>query len=115
MRLGVDPRHADQMVRGTVVLPHGLGKTEDRCRHRFRRPLKDAEAAGADFVGGEELVEKIQKENWTDFDAAIATPDMMKSVGTSRQGARPQGPDAEPQDRHRHQRCCRGGEGDQGR
>jgi large subunit ribosomal protein L1 len=81
MRLGVDPKHADQMVRGTVVLPHGLGKTKIVAVIASGDKIKDAEAAGADFFGGEELVEKIQKENWTAFDALIATPDMMKSVG----------------------------------
>src|ERR1700723_3737237 len=81
MRLGVDPKHADQMVRGTVVLPHGLGKTKIVAVIASGDKVKDAQAAGADFAGGEELVEKIQKENWTAFDALIATPDMMKSVG----------------------------------
>src|SRR5215472_5620956 len=81
MRLGVDPKHADQMVRGTVVLPHGLGKSKKVLVIATGDKLKEAEAAGADFVGGEDMVEKIQKENWTDFDALIATPDMMKSVG----------------------------------
>src|SRR5271170_7780975 len=81
MRLGVDTRHADQMVRGTVVLPHGLGKTKTVAVIASGDRIKEAEAAGADFVGGEEMVEKIQKEGWTDFDALIATPDMMKSVG----------------------------------
>src|SRR6478736_803820 len=81
MRLGVDPKHADQMVRGTVVLPHGLGKTKKVAVIASGDRLKDAEAAGADIVGGEDLVEKIQKESWTDFDALIATPDMMRSVG----------------------------------
>jgi large subunit ribosomal protein L1 len=81
LRLGVDPRHADQMVRGTVVLPHGLGKTKRVAVIASGERMKEAEAAGADFVGGEDMVEKIQKEGWTDFDALIATPDMMKSVG----------------------------------
>jgi len=81
MRLGVDTRHADQMVRGTVVLPHGLGKTKTVAVIATGDRQKEAQDAGADFVGGEEMVEKIQKENWTDFDALIATPDMMKSVG----------------------------------
>jgi large subunit ribosomal protein L1 len=81
LRLGVDPRHADQMVRGTVVLPHGLGKTKRVAVIASGERLKDAESAGADFVGGEDIVERIQKEGWTDFDALIATPDMMKSVG----------------------------------
>jgi large subunit ribosomal protein L1 len=81
MRLGVDTRHADQMVRGTVVLPHGLGKTKTVAVVASGDRQKEATEAGADFVGGEEMVEKIQKENWTDFDALIATPDMMKVVG----------------------------------
>ena len=81
LRLGVDPRHADQMVRGTVVLPHGLGKTKKVAVITTGDKQREAEAAGADIVGGDELVEKIQKESWTDFDALIATPDMMKSVG----------------------------------
>src|SRR5712671_2972786 len=81
LRLGVDPKHADQMVRGTVVLPHGLGKTKKVLVIATGEKVREAEAAGADFAGGEEMVEKIQKENWTDFDALIATPDVMKSVG----------------------------------
>jgi large subunit ribosomal protein L1 len=81
LRLGVDPKHADQMVRGTVVLPHGLGKSKKVLVIASGEKLKEAEQAGADFVGGEEMVEKISKENWTDFDALIATPDVMKSVG----------------------------------
>ena len=81
MRLGVDPKHADQMVRGTVVLPHGLGKSKIVAVIASGDKIKDAQAAGAEFFGGDELVEKIQKENWTAFDALIATPDMMKSVG----------------------------------
>src|ERR1700728_1943024 len=82
LRLGVDTRHADQMVRGTVVLPFGLGgKSKVVAVITSGDKVKEAEAAGAEFVGGEELVEKIQKDNWTDFDALIATPDMMRSVG----------------------------------
>src|SRR6201990_2556525 len=82
MRLGVDTRHADQMVRGTVVLPHGLGgKSKVVAVIASGDNLKAAEAAGAEFVGGEDLVERIQKESWTGFDALIATPDMMRSVG----------------------------------
>jgi large subunit ribosomal protein L1 len=82
LRLGVDTRHADQMVRGTVVLPHGLGgKSKVVAVIASGDKIKEAEAAGAEFFGGDELVEKIQKENWTDFDALIATPDMMRSVG----------------------------------
>jgi len=81
LRLGVDPKHADQMVRGTVVLPHGLGRSKKVLVIASGEKVREAEAAGADFVGGEDMVERIQKENWTDFDALIATPDMMKSVG----------------------------------
>ena len=80
MRLGVNPKHADQMVRGTVVLPHGLGKTKRVLVIASAEKQKEAEAAGADTVGGEELVDKIQK-GWMDFDAVVATPDMMRSVG----------------------------------
>ena len=80
MRLGVDPKHADQMVRGTVVLPHGLGRSKKVCVIAAADKLKEAEEAGADHTGGEELVAKIQ-EGWLDFDALVATPDMMKSVG----------------------------------
>lgn len=81
MRLGVDPKHADQMVRGTVVLPHGLGRSKKVLVIASGDKLREAQQAGADYVGGEEMVEKINKENWTDFDALIATPDVMKSVG----------------------------------
>ncbi len=81
LRLGVDPKHADQMVRGTVVLPHGLGKSKKVLVICGADRQKEAEGAGADFVGGEEMVEKIQKENWTDYDAVVATPDMMRAVG----------------------------------
>jgi large subunit ribosomal protein L1 len=80
MRLGVNPKHADQMVRGTVVLPHGLGRTKKVVVIASLEKQKEAEDAGADTVGGEELVEKIQK-GWMDFDAVVATPDMMRSVG----------------------------------
>src|SRR6266542_3727104 len=72
MRLGVDPKHADQMVRGTVVLPHGLGKSKKVLAIAGSDKQKEAQAAGADIVGGEDMVEKIQKENWTDYDAVIA-------------------------------------------
>ena len=81
MNLGVDPKHSDQMVRGTVVLPHGLGKSKRVLVIASGEKVREAEQAGADIVGGEDMVEKIQKENWTDFDAVVATPDMMKSVG----------------------------------
>lgn len=81
MRLGVDPKHADQMVRGTIVLPHGLGRNKRVLVIASGEKLREAEAAGADFVGGEEIVARIQNEGWTDYDAVIATPDMMRSVG----------------------------------
>jgi len=80
MRLGVDPKHADQMVRGTVVLPHGAGKTKKVAVIAAGEKLKEATAAGADIVGGADLVKQIQ-EGFADFDAVIATPDMMKDVG----------------------------------
>ena len=80
LRLGVDPRHADQMVRGTVVLPNGLGKQVKVCVLAQGEKAKEAEEAGAENVGSEELVDKIQG-GWMDFDAVVATPDMMKSVG----------------------------------
>lgn len=80
LRLGVNPKHADQMVRGTVVLPHGLGKTRRVLVIASGEKVKEAEEAGADLVGGEEMVEKIQK-GFMDFDTAVATPDMMRSVG----------------------------------
>ncbi len=80
LRLGVDPKHADQMVRGTVVLPHGLGKSKRVLAIAVGEKQKEAQEAGADLVGGEELVEKIQG-GWVDFDAVVATPDMMRAVG----------------------------------
>ncbi len=79
-RLGVDPRHADQMVRGSVVLPNGLGKEVTVCVVASGEKVKEAEEAGAEIVGGEDLVAKIQG-GWMEFDAMVATPDMMKSVG----------------------------------
>ena len=81
MRLGVDPKHADQMVRGTVVLPHGLGRSKTVLVIASGDKLREAQEAGADYVGGDDVVNRIQTENWTDYDAVIATPDMMRSVG----------------------------------
>lgn len=81
LRLGVDPKHADQQVRGTTVLPHGTGKTKKVLVIAKADKIKEAEEAGADFAGGEEFIEKIQQENWLDFDVLIATPDMMGVVG----------------------------------
>lgn len=81
IRLGVDSRHADQQVRGAIVLPNGTGKTVRVLVFAKGDKAKDAQAAGADYVGAEDMVEKIQKENWLDFDAVVATPDMMGLVG----------------------------------
>ena len=81
IRLGVDPRHADQQVRGAVVLPHGTGKTVRVLVFAKGPKAEEAKAAGADFVGEMDMVEKIQKENWFDFDVVVATPDMMGVVG----------------------------------
>src|SRR5215470_18233676 len=80
LRLGVDPKHADQMVRGTVVLPHGLGKSKRVAAIAGGEKQKEAQEAGADIVGGDDLVEKIQ-QGFMDFDAVVATPDMMRGVG----------------------------------
>ena len=81
VRLGIDPRHADQQVRGAVVLPNGTGKKVRVLVFAKGEKAKEAEAAGADFVGAEELVQKIQSENWFDYDVVVATPDMMGVVG----------------------------------
>ncbi|WP_027633562.1 50S ribosomal protein L1 [Clostridium hydrogeniformans] len=81
VRLGVDPRHADQQVRGAVVLPHGTGKSVKVLVFAKGDKAKEAEAAGAEYVGAEDLVAKIQNENWFDFDVVVATPDMMGVVG----------------------------------
>ena len=81
IRLGVDGRHADQQVRGAVVLPHGTGKTVRVLVFAKGDKVEEAKAAGADFVGGDELVPRIQKEGWLDFDVVVATPDMMGIVG----------------------------------
>ena len=80
LNLGVDPKQSDQMVRGTVVLPHGLGKTKRVLVIASGEKVREAQEAGADFVGGDDMVQKIT-EGWTDFEAVIATPDMMKSAG----------------------------------
>jgi large subunit ribosomal protein L1 len=81
VKLGVDGRHADQQVRGAIVLPHGTGKTKKVLVVAKGDKLKEAEAAGADFFGENEIVDKIQKENWFDFDVIVATPDMMGVIG----------------------------------
>ena len=84
VKLGVDPKHADQQVRGAVVLPHGTGKTRTVLVFAKGDKVKEAEEAGADYVDGEELAQKIQSENWLDFDVVVATPDMMSVVGKLR-------------------------------
>ena len=81
IKLGVDGRHADQQVRGAIVLPHGTGKTKKVLVFAKGEKAAEAQAAGADFVGAEDLVQKIQQENWFDFDIVVATPDMMGVVG----------------------------------
>ena len=81
IRLGVDGRHADQQVRGAIVLPHGTGKSKKVLVFAKGPKAAEAEAAGADFVGAEEMAQKIQTENWFDFDVVVATPDMMGVVG----------------------------------
>ncbi|MBR3133764.1 MAG: 50S ribosomal protein L1 [Clostridia bacterium] len=81
VKLGVDSKHADQQVRGTVVLPHGTGKTQRVLVFAKGDKAKEAEAAGADFVGAEELIPKIEKENWFEYDVIVATPDMMGVIG----------------------------------
>ena len=80
IRLGVDPKHSDQMVRGTIVLPHGTGKSKKVCVIATGEKISEAEEAGADFAGGEEMIENISK-GWSEFDALVTTPDMMRSVG----------------------------------
>ena len=101
LRLGVDPRHADQMVRGSVALPNGLGKKVKVVVFAKGQKEKEAQEAGADEVGAEDLIEKIQK-GWTDFDKAIATPDMMGAVSKLGKILRPQRAYAEPESRHRY-------------
>ena len=91
LKLGVDSRHADQQVRGTIILPHGTGKTQKILAFVKEDRIDEAIEAGADYAGGAELAEKIQKENWLDFDVVIATPDMMATVGKVARILGPQG------------------------
>ena len=100
LRLGVDPRHADQMVRGTVVLPHGTGKVVRVAVFAQGEKAQEALRAGADEVGGEDLVKKIEA-GWLEFDVALATPDIDGPGRQARQDPRPARPDAEPQGRAR--------------
>ena len=98
--LGVNPRHADQMVRGAVVLPHGLGKTVRVLVFAKGEKEKEALDAGADYVGAEDLIERI-KGGWMEFDKAVATPDLMGHGGKNRQDPGPPGSDAQRQGGHR--------------
>ena len=91
LKLGVDSRHADQQVRGTIVLPHGTGKEQKILAFVKEDRIDEALAAGADYAGGDELAEKIQNENWLDFDVVVATPDMMATVGKIGRILGPQG------------------------
>ncbi|MDU0894929.1 MAG: 50S ribosomal protein L1, partial [Anaerococcus sp.] len=91
LKLGVDSRHADQQVRGTIVLPNGTGKEQKILAFVKEDRIDEALAAGADYAGGDELAEKIQNENWLDFDVVIATPDMMATVGKIGRILGPQG------------------------
>ena len=115
MRLGVDPKHADQMVRGTVILPHGLGgKAKKVLVIASGEKMKEAEDAGADYVGGEDMVGRIQNENWMDFDAVVATPDMMRSVGRLGKVLGPRGLMPNPKTGTVTFDVAQGGAGDQG-
>ena len=114
MNLGIDPKHSDQMVRGTVVLPHGLGKTKRVLVIATGEKVREAQEAGADFVGGEDMVQKIQ-EGWTDFDAVIATPDMMRSAGRLGKVLGPRGLMPNPKTGTVTFEVAQGGQGNQGR
>ncbi len=116
MRLGVDPKHADQMVRGTVVLPNGLGKSKKVLVIASGDKLREADAKPAPISsGGEDMVAKIQGESWTDFDAVIATPDMMRSVGRLGKVLGPRGLMPNPKTGTVTTDVANGGEGSEGR
>ncbi len=114
INLGVDPKHSDQVVRGTVVLPHGLGKTVRVLVLAGGDKIREAQEAGAEHVGGDELVAKIM-EGWTDYDAVIATPDMMRSAGKLGKVLGPSRLDAEPENGNGHHGRCQSHSGNQGR
>ena len=118
VRLGVDPRQADQNVRGTVSMPHGTGRSVRVLVFAKGEKEREAQDAGADFVGGEELVKKIADEGWLEFDKAVATPDMMGMVGRIGKVLGPRGLMPNPEGGHGNLRCCyrcRRIEGRQGR
>ena len=115
IRLGVDSRHADQQVRGAVVLPHGTGRTKRVLVFAKGPKAEEAREAGADFVGADDMVDKIRNENWFDYDVVVATPDMMGVVGKLGKILGPKGPDAEPEVRHRHDGRHQGDQRDQSR
>ena len=114
LNLGVDPKQSDQMVRGTVVLPHGLGKSKRVLVIASGEKVREAQEAGADFVGGEDMVQKIQ-EGWTDYEAVIATPDMMKSAGRLGKVLGPRGLMPNPKTGTVTFEVAQGGAGNQGR
>ena len=108
IRTGCDGRHADQQIRGAVVLPHGTGKTVRILVFAKDAKADEAQAAGADYVGGQELVPKIQNEGWLDFDVVVATPDMMGVVGRLGRGTWTEGPYAEPEGWYSNDGCYEG-------
>ena len=112
IRLGVDPRQADQNIRGTVTLPHGMGKTVRVLAFAKGEKEKEAQEAGADFVGSDELIKKIS-EGWFDFDKAVATPDMMAAVGRIGKDLGPARPDAQSKNRHGRRGYRQGGQRNQ--
>ena len=113
MRLGIDPKQADQLVRGSIVLPHGIGRSLRVVVFAKGDKVDEAKAAGADEVGGPEMAERI-KGGWTDFDVCIAAPDMMGVVGPLGKALGPRGPDAVAAGWHRHAGRGQGGAGVQG-
>ena len=115
IRTGLNVRHADEQLRGTIALPHGLGKDVKVAVFAKGDKAREAEEAGADFVGAEDLAERVQNEGFTDFDVAIATPDMMPRRRPPRPHPRPAGQDAEPEGRHRDDGRRQGRRGVQGR